>query len=46
MFTRKRKVILQNDTPSSLSFAKRLVDKGWQVMLKYPDSDEVIPFPL
>ena len=45
MSNRKRKVILQNNTPSSCMLAKRLVDKGYAVMLKFPDSEEIIPFP-
>jgi len=46
MSTRKRKIILQNDGPSNQSLAQKMVDKGYEVMLKFPDTEEVVPFPL
>ena len=46
MSYRKRRVILQNNNVHSKMLAKRLLDKGYLVMLKLPDSEEVVPFPL
>lgn len=45
MTLKKRKMILQNDNSNSRLMAKKLLDKGYEVMLKYPDSEEVVPFP-
>jgi len=43
--TRKRKVVLQNDHPNGKKFAERLLDKGYSVMLKYPGTEEIVPYP-
>ena len=42
----KRKILLQSEDETSRNLAKRMLDKGYEVLLKYPDSDEVVPFPL
>ena len=41
----KRKILLQSEDETSRNLAKRMLDKGYEVLLKYPDSDEVVPFP-
>ena len=46
MSYRERRIILQNNNVQSKMMAKRLLDKGYKVMLKLPDSEEVVPFPL
>ena len=43
--TRKRKVILQNDDPTTKEFAEKLREKGYEVMFKNPDNEEVTPYP-
>ena len=42
----KRKILLQSEDETSRNLAKRMLDKGYEVLLKYPDSDETVPFPL
>lgn len=44
--TRNRKVILQDDDQTTKEFAKKLIDKGYEVMLKYPEEEEVKPYPV
>ena len=46
MTYRERRIVLQNDNVNSKSMAKKLLDKGYKVMLRFPDSEEVVPFPL
>ena len=41
----KRKILLQSEDETSRNLAKRMLDKGYEVLLKYPDSDETVPFP-
>ena len=42
----KRKILLQSEDETSRNLAKRMLDKGYEVLLKYPDSDETVPFPI
>jgi len=46
MSYRERRMILQNNNVHSKMMAKKLIEKGYKVMLKFPDSDEVVPFPI
>ena len=41
----KRKILLQSEDDTSRNLAKKMLDKGYEVLLKYPDSDETVPFP-
>ena len=41
----KRKILLQSQDKTSRNLAKRMIDKGYEVLLRYPESDEVVPFP-
>ena len=41
----KRKILLQSEDDTSRNLAKKMLDKGYEVLLRYPDSDEVVPFP-
>jgi len=45
MSKRTRKIILQNNNVSSKNFAKKLSEKGYVVLLKFPDEEEAVPFP-
>jgi len=42
---RKRKVVLHNDDDIARSLAKKMLDKGYQVMVRYSDTEEPKPFP-
>ena len=42
----KRKIVLQSEDDTSRNLAKKMIDKGYEVLLRYPDSDETVPFPL
>ena len=46
MNTRKRKIVLQNTDDSTRNLAQKMVDKGYEVMLKFEESEETVPFPL
>ena len=46
MNTKRRKVILQDTGDISRHLAQKMVDKGYEVLLKSDESDEPIPFPL
>lgn len=46
MTHRERRIVLQNNNVDSKFMAKKLLDKGYKVMLRFPDSEEVVPFPL
>ena len=46
MTHRERRIVLQNNNVDSKFTAKKLLDKGYKVMLRFPDSEEVVPFPL
>ena len=43
--TRKRKVILQNVDTNGRVFANKLREKGYEVMFKNPDEEDVKPYP-
>jgi hypothetical protein len=45
MSQRKRRIVLHNDNTQSRMLAKKLLDKGYTVMLQYDESDEIRPFP-
>lgn len=42
----KRKILLQSDDKTSRTLAKKMIDKGYEVLLKSPDSEESVPFPI
>ena len=46
MSYRERRIVLQNNTPSSCFMAKKLVEKGYKVMLKLTEAEEAVVFPL
>jgi len=42
---RKRKVIFRGDDGSCRNLARKMLDKGYEVLVRYSDTEDPQPFP-
>jgi hypothetical protein len=46
MNTKRRKVILQDTGNISRHLAQKMIDKGYEVLLRSTETEDPVPFPL